>query len=117
MPEQLGVTYPTAKADCKRLVEVGILELLPNVSPTTYYSSDIFNIAYKGIGDESMCSVRCIRDAARPSPQCPPHARGNSTVNCVPCPNSLWTVMVPPWASTILRAVGSPSPEPSRLVE
>ncbi len=54
LPAPLGVTYPTAKADCKRLVEAGILEPLPNVSPTTYYSSDIFNVAYKGIGDEPM---------------------------------------------------------------
>lgn len=42
---------------------------------------------------------------------------GNSRLNLVPRPTSLCTLILPPWASTILRVVGKPSPEPSGLVE
>ena len=47
LPEKLGVTYPTAKADVLRLEQVGILSLLPNATPTTYYAHDVFRVAYE----------------------------------------------------------------------
>lgn len=47
----LGVTYPTAKADCERLVSCNVLTLLPALSPATYYASEVFLIAYEGIGE------------------------------------------------------------------
>jgi Fic family protein len=46
----LDVSYPTAKSDCERLVDCNILQLLPNVSPATYFSREIFEVAYEGIG-------------------------------------------------------------------
>ena len=42
---------------------------------------------------------------------------GSLMENCVPRPGSLCSVIRPPWASMILRAVGSPRPEPPLLVE
>ena len=42
---------------------------------------------------------------------------GNSRLNFVPRPTSLCTLILPPCASTILRVVGKPSPDPSGLVE
>jgi len=41
-----GVTYPTAKADINRLVDLGILVKLPNTRPKTYYAHKIFHIVY-----------------------------------------------------------------------
>jgi Fic family protein len=40
------ITYPTAKSDIERLVQVGILRELPNLRVKTYYSPRIFGIAY-----------------------------------------------------------------------
>ncbi len=51
LPEVLGVSYPTAKADCERLVGCGILKLLSSVKLMTYYSQEIFDVAYEGIGE------------------------------------------------------------------
>ena len=36
----------------------------------------------------------------------------SATVNVLPSPSALATVIVPPWASTISRAMASPSPAP-----
>ena len=38
--------------------------------------------------------------------------RGRTTVNVAPRPGSLATSIVPPWATTIDRAMYSPSPRP-----
>ena len=43
---RLNVTYPTAKSDILKLVDLGILEELQSVSPKAYYSRAIFNAAY-----------------------------------------------------------------------
>lgn len=48
----LNVTFPTARSDCFRLEELGILTQLPNLSPITYYCPEIFNVAYSKIGDD-----------------------------------------------------------------
>lgn len=47
LPKQLGVTYPTAKADVERLVNAGILSELENVAPRTFYAPEVFNVAYE----------------------------------------------------------------------
>ena len=49
--DMLGVTFPTAKADCERLVSVGILRHLPTMPQLTYGSIEIFNAVYEDIGD------------------------------------------------------------------
>ena len=46
LPAKLNVTYPTAKSDVERLSEVGILKELPGTSPKTFYSPEVFNVAY-----------------------------------------------------------------------
>lgn len=46
LPKHLNVTYPTAKADVERLVQAGILKELPDVPIRTYYSPEVFNVAY-----------------------------------------------------------------------
>jgi Fic family protein len=50
LPQRLGITYPTAKADVERLVEAEILSELPNVAPKTYYAPEVFNVAYDEMG-------------------------------------------------------------------
>lgn len=50
LARKLEVTYPTAKADVERLVEVGILSELKDISPKTYYSPEVFNVAYEKMG-------------------------------------------------------------------
>lgn len=47
LPNQLGITYPTARADIDRLVRVGILSELPGVSPKTYFAPEVFEISYE----------------------------------------------------------------------
>lgn len=49
LPQRLGVTYPTARADVERLVQAGILSELPNVSPKTFYAKEVFDVAYEDI--------------------------------------------------------------------
>lgn len=44
---ELEVTYPTAAADADRLVKAGILQVLPNVRPKTFYAPDIYSVAYE----------------------------------------------------------------------
>ena len=47
LPARLDVTYPTARADVERLVDVKILRELPTVRPKTYYAPEVFNVAYE----------------------------------------------------------------------
>ncbi|HEV7241761.1 MAG TPA: hypothetical protein VGQ36_21185 [Thermoanaerobaculia bacterium] len=44
---RLNVTYPTAKNDIAKLVELEILTEFPGVSPKAYFSHAIFNAAYR----------------------------------------------------------------------
>ncbi|MBM4074650.1 MAG: Fic family protein [Planctomycetes bacterium] len=50
---RLDVSYPTAKSDLDKLAEVGVLKLLPQHSPKTYYAPEIFQIAYENISDNT----------------------------------------------------------------
>lgn len=47
----LDVSYPTAKADLDRLVEVGILTELPDVTPKAFGAKEVFTTAYGDIQD------------------------------------------------------------------
>jgi Fic family protein len=49
LPERLSVTYPTAKSDVDRLIEVGILSELPGPSARTVYAHEVFRIAYSDL--------------------------------------------------------------------
>jgi Fic family protein len=49
LPRRLGVSYPTAKADVKKLMDAGVLAEWPNHYPKTYYAPEIFAIAYEGL--------------------------------------------------------------------
>jgi Fic family protein len=44
---RLEVTYPTAKSDIAKLVELGILKELPNTYPKAYYAEAVFDAAYR----------------------------------------------------------------------
>lgn len=46
LAKELEVTYPTAKKDIERLVELGILSQISTISLRTYGAPHIFNIAY-----------------------------------------------------------------------
>jgi Fic family protein len=46
LAKRLGVTYPTAKADIERLVQSGVLQKLPGVTPNTFYAPEVFKVAY-----------------------------------------------------------------------
>jgi Fic family protein len=50
LSKQLGVTYPTAKADVERLVVAGILSELKTIVPKTYYAPEVFNVSYEAMG-------------------------------------------------------------------
>lgn len=50
--KRLNVTYSTAKSDIERLVQAEILRELPNVTPKTFYSPEVFNVAYADIDQE-----------------------------------------------------------------
>jgi len=54
MAKYLDVSYPTAKTDIERLVQVKVLRELPDFSPKTYYARGIFEIGYEDLsrGDE-----------------------------------------------------------------
>lgn len=43
---RLGVTYPTAKSDLDRLVEIGILMALEGITPNTFYAPEVFGVSY-----------------------------------------------------------------------
>jgi len=45
--DNFSVSYPSAQQDIKRLIEVNILEELGSSRPKTFFSPDIFRIAYK----------------------------------------------------------------------
>ncbi|MEX0612262.1 MAG: Fic/DOC family N-terminal domain-containing protein [Pirellulales bacterium] len=49
LPERLEVTYPTAKSDVERLVDVGILAELPDTPVRTFYAPEIYRVAYGDI--------------------------------------------------------------------
>lgn len=51
LQELLGVTYPTARADVEKLVDLGILAELPDTRPKTYYGAELMAIAYRGLGE------------------------------------------------------------------
>lgn len=51
LTEELGVTYPTAKSDIKKLQKVNILSELPDHSPKTYYAPEVFAIGYEGLDE------------------------------------------------------------------
>jgi DeoR/GlpR family transcriptional regulator of sugar metabolism len=44
--ERFGVTYHTARADLRRLVDLGILREAANVHPRTFYAHEVMQIAY-----------------------------------------------------------------------
>ena len=46
LADGLGIAYSTAKLDCEKLVRAGILAELPKVRPKTYYSPEVFDLAY-----------------------------------------------------------------------
>jgi Fic family protein len=50
LARQLGVTYPTAKADVERLVDAHILSALQTITPKTYFAPEVFNVAYDEMG-------------------------------------------------------------------
>ena len=49
MPERLSVTYPTAKADIEKLVQLGILAELPDMPIRTFFAPEVWRIAYGDI--------------------------------------------------------------------
>ena len=44
---RLNVTYPTAKSDILKLVDLGILTEMRDTAPKAYFSPAIFNAAYR----------------------------------------------------------------------
>jgi Fic family protein len=49
LAKQLGVSYPTAKADIQKLVDAKILRALPDVPTKTFYAPEVFDIAYADV--------------------------------------------------------------------
>jgi Fic family protein len=47
---RLGVTYPTAKSDLERLVQAGVLQELPEITPKTFYAPEVFAVSYGELG-------------------------------------------------------------------
>ena len=54
LARDLGVSYPTAKADVERLVVGGILSEVSQATPKTYYSPAVFAIAYDQTDPSAM---------------------------------------------------------------
>ena len=46
LTKQFGVSYPTAKSDIDKLVELEILRVVPDTYPKLYYCKQIFDIAF-----------------------------------------------------------------------
>ena len=46
LAERLGVKYDTAAADCRKLVQADILAEMPDARPKTFYSPEVFDLAY-----------------------------------------------------------------------
>lgn len=44
-------TYPTAKSDLTKLIDLKLLQELPNVQVKTFYAPGIFSVAYEGFPD------------------------------------------------------------------
>lgn len=44
-------TYPTAKSDLQKLVDLNLLQELPNTQVKTFYAPGIFSVAYEGFAD------------------------------------------------------------------
>lgn len=51
--DRLNISYPTAKSDIERLCEAGILSVLADQTPLTYYSPEIYAAAYEDIEEAS----------------------------------------------------------------
>ncbi len=51
---RMQITYPTAKADVERLVEVGILEELPGENPRTFVAREVYNVAFSEDGTPAL---------------------------------------------------------------
>lgn len=49
LPERIGVTDPTARADAVRLVDAGILKELPDSRPKVFYAPEVFRIVYEDL--------------------------------------------------------------------
>jgi Fic family protein len=49
LPDRLQITYPTAKSDVERLIEVGILAELPDLNVRTFYAPEVWRVAYGDI--------------------------------------------------------------------
>jgi predicted transcriptional regulator len=42
----LGITFPTAQKDARKLVEAGIVEEMKDIYPQTFWSREIHDIAF-----------------------------------------------------------------------
>jgi Fic family protein len=45
--DDLHVAYPTADSDIAKLVQLGILQQIEDVTPKTFFSPDLYRIAYE----------------------------------------------------------------------
>lgn len=50
LSKKLGVYYQTAKGDVDRLVELKVLQELPASQPKTFFSPEVFAVAYEDLG-------------------------------------------------------------------
>jgi Fic family protein len=51
LAERLAVSYPTAKNDIDRLVEVGVLQEIAETRPRAYFAPKIMKAAYGELED------------------------------------------------------------------
>ena len=49
LQRQLGISYPTAAKDVERLVQAEILSELETIYPKTFYSKEVFRVAYESL--------------------------------------------------------------------
>lgn len=63
LPARLGITYPTARADCDRLVNAGILEDLPELKPRTLVCRPVFDLGYDEDGGPGMAAEALVTAA------------------------------------------------------
>jgi hypothetical protein len=52
LSRRLTVTYPTARSDIQRLMDAKILEELPGITPKTFFSPEVFRVAYDDLDDD-----------------------------------------------------------------
>lgn len=64
LADKCSVHYQTAQRDVKRLVDAGILQELPEYYPKTYYSPEIYRVAYADLGSIEPSAEE--RDERRP---------------------------------------------------